>query len=290
VWLISVGFFAMAVVGFARGFFTFVKDVSVWNVAFASSLVTMNTAQYHSLTQDTFTFVLFVFSMAFSCYLSAMCFLITLGSFKDKTLFKPKLKWGPASFLNLTHEAFRYSILGILKLLNEIKAENLSVVNLLISELKVFFKAYREHSMQEEEVVFPMLRVMFPGLETEASEQHEQSEKLMNLILGHLVVIKNGASATAPSQQVVDSINAIRTHLPSWCHEALEHLRHEESTVLVVIRKYMPIQRQKEAVRRAFEITTTENWSIIVPYLLRNLPVEAWKVRLVRSLVWVGAL
>ena len=286
-WLISVCFFAMNMYGIARGFFTFVKDMSIWNMAFASSLLSINTVQYYSMTLDTFTRTLVMFSITISCFLTGMSGLITILAIKDKSLFKARLKWAPATFLNLTHEAFRYSILGILKLLYEMKADNLMVATLLIDELKVFFKAYREHSAHEEHVFFPAISMLFPGLEKTASHQHRQSEKLMDFLLSQLVIIKNGANESTPSPKVVESMNAIRTHLPTWCYEALEHMRLEESTVSVIIRKYMSIDRQRDCIRRSFEVSSIDKWSIVLPYLLKNLPMHVWKVRMIRSLVWV---
>ena len=214
--------------------------------------------------------------------------IITALAIRDRSLFKPRLKWAPATFLNLTHEAFRYSILGILKLLYEMKPDNLMVATLLIDELKVFFKAYREHSQHEEVVFFPAVSMLFPGLEEASSLEHQHSEKLMDFILSQLVVIKNGSSVSPPSAKVMDSINAVRTHLPTWCHEALEHMRQEESIISAIIRKYMSIEQQRDCTRRAFEVSSVEHWSTILPYLLRNLPMHAWKVRFLRCLVWVS--
>lgn len=286
-WLISVFFFAMNIVGFLRGFFSFVNDVSVWVMAFSACALAINTAQYYSTVQGTFAQVLLFFSVCFASYLCGICGVYTFVSIFDLTLFTPRNKWGPASFMKLTHEAFRYAIPQIRKLADSLAAENPHGARIFVNELEPFFRSFQEHSRHEDVVFFPLVRGLFPGLNPSVDQEHNSMEQRLDDMLRWMTVIKNAPPSLRPSQEVVEAVGILRTHLPAWCDEALEHMRNEENTITVVIRKYVSIERQREASRRSFNLTSSEDWHVIMPYLLKNLPVPLWKVRLIRTFIWV---
>lgn len=279
-WLISVFFFAINVVGFARGFFTFVPDVSNWIYSFSSCALALITAQYYAQVLDTFTRVILLFSVSIACYLTGMSFLHTLHQVCELSLWTPRNKWGPASFMKLTHEAFRYATPNILRLLESITPEEPHALPALIRELDPYFKCWLEHSRHEDLCFFPIVRGYFPGLnESVDSEHHHLETKLAEFME---LIKKGGEPEAAPA-----IIAQLKAEFPAWCESGLQHLRNEENTITVVIRKYTSLERQRAATRKAFDLTSTADWHDTLPYLLRNLPVPMWKLRLVRTFIWV---
>ena len=106
--LISAFFFAVNVVGWIDGFYSICNDFSIWEMAFSNCALAITTNQYYSfVVGDQFTFVLVIITMIIATCSSIVCLLHTLVWAVDGVLFKPKQKWGPISFMKLTHEAFR---------------------------------------------------------------------------------------------------------------------------------------------------------------------------------------
>ena len=279
-WLISLFFFAINVVGFSRGFFTFVPDVSNWIYAFSSCALALITAQYYAQVLDTVTRVILLFSVAIACYFTGMAFLHTLLQVCDLSLWTPRNKWGPASFMKLTHEAFRYATPNILRLLESITPEEPHALPVLVRELEPYFKCWVEHSRHEDLCFFPIVRGYFPGLnESVDAEHHHLEAKLAEF----MDLIKKGSDPDAAPAVIAQ----LKAEFPAWCESGLQHLRNEENTITVVIRKYASLERQREATRKAFDLTSTADWHTTLPYLLRNLPVPMWKIRLVRTFTWV---
>lgn len=286
-WLIAAFFFAINVLGFTRGFYSVSSDVACWIMPFAASLLAVTTAEYYSAVLDTFPRVLLLFSITIACSLSAICGLHMAMAVFNRSIFTPRLKWGPASFLTLTHEAFRYSIPIILQLVESLSAENPYNSLVLVNELEPFFKCFQEHGRHEDIVFHPLMRGYFPGLNPGVDEEHKSLDQRVETMLKWLTVLKNAPPSLRPTNEVMDAVATLKTHLPLWCQEVLDHLRNEEHSLLTVLRKYVPIERQREATRKAFNLTASEDWQVILPYIIKNLPMSLWKVQLVRSLIWV---
>ena len=282
-WLISLFFFGINIVGFARGFFTFVPDVSIWIYAFSASALALITAQYYAQVLDTFTRVVLLFSVAIACYLTGMAFLHTLNRACDLSLWTPRNKWGPANFMKLTHEAFRYATPNILHLLDTITPEEPHALPVLIRELAPYFKSWVEHSRHEDLCFFPIVRGYFPGLNESVDSQHHDLEAKLEEF--RALIQKSGEADAAPA-----IIAKLKAELPAWCEQGLQHLRNEENTITVAIRKYASLERQRAATRQAFDLTSSADWHDTLPYIIRNLPVPMWKIRFVRTFIWVCGL
>jgi hemerythrin-like domain-containing protein len=289
-WLIAVFFFAVNIVGFLKGFFSFHGDVSMWMYAFGAALLAVSTAQYYAAVGETFARVLLLFILSFACYLCAICAVYTAIAVLDRSLFTPRMKWGPASFMKLTHEAFRFAIPTILQLTESLSAEDPYNSLVLVNELEGFFKSFQEHGRHEDLVFVPLVRGYFPGLNPGADEEHKSLDQRVGTMLKWLQVLKNAPPSLRPTAEVIDAVTTLRTHLPLWCQEAQDHMRNEEHSILTVVRKYVPIERQREATRKSFNLTSSEDWHVTLPYLLKNLPMRVWKVQLVRCFVWVSQI
>jgi hypothetical protein len=46
------------------------------------------------------------------------------------------------------------------------------------------------------------------------------------------------------------------------------------------------MEEQIIVVRNIFDLTSTDNWMISMPFIIRSLPHPMWKVRFVKTFVW----
>lgn len=106
-WLLTLFFFAVNCVGWLKGFFTYVQDMSIWIYAFSFSAMAISTVHYYYFVGDFFSRTLAIISIAFACTCCFVCAVQSVLWAIDGTLFKPKPKWGPMQSMKLTHEAFR---------------------------------------------------------------------------------------------------------------------------------------------------------------------------------------
>lgn len=81
-------------------------------------------------------------------------------------------------------------------------------------------------------------------------------------------------------------IKCLQAEFPDWSNHVLEHLRSEERTFSVAARKYIPIEIQKEMTDRVFTTTSPSDWEVIMPYVLKNLPMPNWKTQFIRTFIW----
>jgi hemerythrin-like domain-containing protein len=149
-------------------------------------------------------------------------------------------------------------------------------VALFVSHLEDFFLTYSEHGQHEEQVLFPQVRRFFPQLNPTMDEEHEYEHAVLETMAEAIKAWKGGDS-TDPAA-VATLLGAIGPKLPSWSKHVLEHLRNEERTATVVIRKYTTLEQQKELANGCWNVTSHEHWSRVLPYTVRNLPVPMWKV------------
>jgi hemerythrin-like domain-containing protein len=285
--LFALFLFAVNAIGFLRGFYSYVADMSIWNVPFACAVLSLSAAQYYTLTDGEFSMLLAIFIISTTCTSASVCFGYTLMWSFDKSLFRPRVKWGPVSFMKLTHEMFRFAfpkLLLQLDSLHDSRSElNVVAVKLFVKELEAFFLAYAEHGEHEEKVLFPVLRRFHPNLNPSMDEEHEYEHNLLATMQTAVNTFNDGEQNPAAMVQLLQELKGT---FPEFSSHVLEHLRNEERTITVVARKYLTVAQQKEVNNRVWELTPVENWYITMPYIIKNLPHPQWRVRFVRTFIW----
>lgn len=133
---------------------------------------------------------------------------------------------------------------------------------------------------------FPIARGVFPGINMSVDDDHHYLDGKLEEMISSLSALKH-ANLKTPPTDLSASLASLKSSLPVWLEKAEAHLRNEETTITVVIRKYVSIERQKEGTRRVYDLTSADDWQIILPYFLRNLPIPMWKVRYLRTFIWV---
>ena len=94
--LYCISYFLVVVLflGWVRGFFSYVQDMSVWVMAFSLCALALSTIQYYSVVQDEFSLVVSYFAYSAASAVTAVCLLYALYWLCDGSLFKPKNKFG----------------------------------------------------------------------------------------------------------------------------------------------------------------------------------------------------
>jgi hemerythrin-like domain-containing protein len=153
-------------------------------------------------------------------------------------------------------------------------------VAFFVSQLEDFFLTYHEHGQHEEQILFPEIRRFFPQLNPSMDEEHEWEHTILEEMTEAIKVWKSGNAADPAA--VTALLRAIGDKLPGWSKHLLDHLRNEERTATVVIRKYTTLEQQKDLANRCWNLTPSANWTRVLPYTIRNLPVPMWKVNSTR--------
>jgi len=194
-WCIALFFFTVLAMGYVKGFFSYTNDMSNWIVPFSLTIFAINTIQYYSFATDGLFLVLSLITGAIACASMSVTGLHTLYLIVDGSLWIPKQKWGPISFMKLTHEMMRFILPQFEKRFTDIyqlhsnnnasnnnnsdqKEKNLQLMTTIrildgiLSEFSAFLTVFDEHSHHEDHVLFPIMRRYFPNLNMDLDGEH----------------------------------------------------------------------------------------------------------------------
>lgn len=287
-WCISLFFAVVLSLGYIRGFFSYTEDMSMWVIPFAYSAFAINTVQYYRIVNDgeSFMYVMSIISLVIASTSTAVTGLTTLQLLFDGTVFKPRPKWGPISFMKLTHECFRFALPKYQKIIESIDVADTLAVQYLIKDLDALFVTFMEHSRHEDEVLFPRLRRFFPGLNPAMDAEHEAAHtavhKMEEAIHKYRDLIEDQHSTVG----AVEMITVLKENFASWVEMVLPHLRNEESTITVAARKYLSLDYQMQISREVFDVTPASGWRLVIPFVVNNLPTAVWKSRYIKTFTW----
>lgn len=288
--LISAFFFAVNISGWLQGFYPICNDASIWTIAFANAALAITTIHYYSfVVEDEFIFVLVVITTAIASGSCIVSFLHTMSWLFDGALFKPRQKWGPLTFMKLTHEAFRVTVPRIEKSIEDIRIDIPYSVKMFLDLIEPFITTYSAHSEHEDRILFPAGREYFPGLNPEMSLEHEVEHETVKSFVKAITVLKGFAhnpESFSDRSDVQDAVSVFQKEFHSFGEHLLAHLRNEEQSITVVMRKYMSIDRQKDLCKKSFELTSSDDWHVIIPFMMTALPHPVWKVRFLRTFMW----
>lgn len=285
-WCLTVFFFAVNIMGYLKGFFTYAQDLSVFIYAFSYCALALSTFHYYVVVgHDWFTRVCAIITIALACVSVCMCSLHAINMAIDGVLFRPKPKWGPVNFMKLTHEAFRFGLPKMVTWLETLGATTSpGAMEAFIVEFEAMVVTYLEHGKHEEHVLFPAVCRYFPGFASEAHEEHEQQHQIVDKMMEAIGKWRESKNAVAS----IAMVNLLQAEFPAWTASVLEHLRHEEASISVVARKYFTLEIQKDLTNRVFDLTPTNKWDIIMPFVIKNLGMPMWKTQFVKTFIWAN--
>eukprot|EP00968_Pinguiococcus_pyrenoidosus_P027814 scaffold7496_cov515-Pinguiococcus_pyrenoidosus.AAC.1 len=254
-WGLSAFFALVLLNGTLRGFFRVADSRANFIYAFSLSAFAISSYQFHSVQEDRLTRVIALASIAIATAATAVAALHSLLELSDGSFFKPAGKWGPASFTELTHEAFRFGLPRAGKLLASMDAAKPKSVEVGIAALDDVCHAMSEHSHQEETVIFKYVRRFFPGIAAHLDEEHEEIDSTMANFQSIVAELRGGDHS-----KVAAHVHFIKDKYPAWVELVLQHLRHEENALGPVLRKYMPLRMQVDMLEDVWKSGSTETW------------------------------
>jgi tellurite resistance protein TehA-like permease/glutaredoxin len=275
-WMLAIFFFAVNIVGYLRNFYGYVQDHSMFVYSFSYSALALSTFHYYVVVGgDQFTRVLAIISVALASTSVAVCSLQAVFSIQDGVFWRPRPKWGPVNFMKLTHEALRFGLPKLVEWSNKLsESASPESIQEFIAEFEGMLTTYLEHGNHEETVLFPAVRRYFPGMNMDASHDHEVQHATVEKLQAAISKWRDAPSAV----NAVSLFSVLKSDLPGWATHVLDHLRSEEASISVVARKYIPLDEQKSLTNAVFQLTSASNWQVVMPWVLRNLPNPMWKV------------
>jgi tellurite resistance protein TehA-like permease/glutaredoxin len=233
------------------------------------------------------TLMLILFVMASTA--NFVCFMHTLASIsRQRVVFTPEQKWGPLSFMKLTHEAIRGNMetmrmaVSTLDLndTSDAARDNLAMFAAHFNRLRI---VHDEHSKHEDEVIFKEFNDWFSRHAKQYNDDHED----FHAKIAHFKNVANSLLNTSlPLEHRQFALATLNRELPPFLDYFMDHLQGEEDNLNPIGRKHLPLQVQKEISRKVFEITPAEDWEVIIPFVVNNLPRHDQRVRYLKVLFW----
>jgi hypothetical protein len=173
-------FFAvMCVVMVKRAVLAWEWDMSRWAVVFPLDVLTIACVQYHvslgkPLLTEIFCWILLICAAVSSLVL--LCQTLYHITKRSGGVFRPVEKWGPMSWMIITHKAFNVSIKKINMMLGELqkKGDDKEAYGKVIKVFKGCSFLLQEHARLEDNYFFPMLEFYFSGVSQRAHGEHEE--------------------------------------------------------------------------------------------------------------------
>lgn len=255
-----------------------------WIECFAADTLAAAAAVYYSVYGTYTGEVLMVMLLVVASVFNFVCMMWFLSQLvRGRTVFCPEIKWGPLSFMKLTHEAVRGALPTFTKALTEMRLEDEGSVQLFCAHFSQFVMLHEEHSRHEDEVIFKAFNDLFPEQGKKWNDDHEHDRVLIVHWKGLVNTILN---TQAPPQARAAAIQELQTTLPQFLEHFAEHLKGEEDHLQPVGKRYLPLELQKQISRKVWEITPAARWEVLVPYLVNNLPRNLQRVRYLKALLW----
>ena len=207
---------------------------------------------------------------------------------RRREVFTPEVKWGPLSFMKLTHEAFRGNMATLRHYIDAVDVTDTSAkgrenIDLFAAHFNRFCVLHEEHAKHEDEVIFKTFNDFFPEHARKYNDDHtEDHQKLQEwCILANKLLDK-----VLPTEERKQALDELRGALPAFFEHFEEHLRGEEDNLQPIGRKYLNLAIMKEISRKVWELTPAKRWEVIIPFIVTNLPRHMQRVRYLKVLCW----
>lgn len=263
--------------------------MSHWIGCFSLSVLAACGCVFYALTNFNAARTLQFIFLSLATIANFVCLLHTAsGIIRRRGVFTPEGKWGPLSFMKLTHEAFRgnmdtmRSSLGNLDLSDDCK-ETEDNVNLFAAHLNRFSILHDEHSKHEDEIIFKTFNDWFHDHAKKYNDDHEDYHRTFAKVVPNANILLNRSLSLAGRQE---GLNVLKEILPPFFDDFENHLRGEEDNLVCIGRKFLPLELQKQISRKVWEVTPADRWEVIIPFVINNLSRHPQRVRYLKVLLW----
>lgn len=282
-------------------------DMNYWAAGLPTSAIAMAALLYHALNSGRLGQGIALLALAITSSLNLVLICLTFASILRRGVFVPDYKWGPISFMRLTHEAIRGAMAAIHDATEALATEAGSAktagaegemeklggkgskgVGALAMQLVAMWEdlewVHAVHSFHEDEVIFPAYEEFFPGVAAGMDHEHATYHETAANITAQLQSLLN--SCSSGSDETFALVDDITRTVPVALKALEDHLRSEEDDLQPVPRRYLPLAVHKEVVRNVFTRTPALTWFKMVPWVVNSLPMHGQRVRFLKTLLW----
>lgn len=275
-----------------------VFHMGYWYVCFALDTLAMNASLfYYSTSSWYFAQELELAALSLATIANVVALLHTVNAlYWRRDICTPDVKWGPLSFMKLTHHAMRSSLstlrfhleamdLNHANVVNEATSrdEGIEQVRLFAAHFNRFRIVFEENTHQKEEVLFRAYSDYFPRhprkFRAKLGKFQEQMIEWCKLA-GQLV------NRHQPFEVRREAMKILKTELPTFFTRFREHTRGEDENLTPICNKYFSVAHAKDIASEIWRTTSVEKWEAIVPFVLLNLPRQDQRVIFLKSLCW----
>lgn len=260
-----------------------------WTECFAFDTLAAIAAIFYSVNGYRISEVLEIIALSIASVANATALLHTLASIvRRHGVFTPEVKWGPLSFMKLTHEAFRGNMSTLMHYLKVVDVSDDSPsgkenMDLFAAHFNRFCIMHMEHSKHEDEVIFKTFNDFFPEHARKYNDDHAEDHKKLE---GWCALANKLLDTTMPVSERKAALDEMRGELPAFFEHFEEHLQGEEDHLQPIGRKYLPLAIMKDLSRQVWDITPATKWEVIIPFIITNLPRHPMRIRYIKVLCW----
>lgn len=264
-------------------------NMAYWTECFAIDVLAGCAAFWYAIDGYPIQRTIMLALLSIACIFNLSAFLNTLVCIvRKRGVFTPEAKWGPLSFMKLTHEAFRGNLETLKHFIDVADVEDESALGkenlgLFAAHFNRFCTLHEEHAKHEDEVIFKTFNDYFPDHAKKWNDDHAEDHKKLHQWRGLANQLLDGSLDKKSRQSALAELKA---DLPSFFTHFEEHLRGEEDNLQPIGRKYLPLEVMKQISKEVWRITPAEKWEIILPFIVENLPHHTQRIRYLKVLCW----
>ncbi|CAD7704182.1 unnamed protein product, partial [Ostreobium quekettii] len=281
----ALGLFGMLSWGFMRNFFARHKFVmGYWAFGFPLDALAIAAIQYDAAIGTDFTKVIVYITLSLAATVTLVLTLHTSAGIIRRGVFIPDYKWGPMSFMKITHHAFREFIPRLVAAGAAMEAEEdqQHTVEAFEKLWNDFSRMHAIHSRHEEDVIFPEMGRWFPHVADHWDQDHEEGHRefhRLQKLVDELKLADEVASRAAKIGELRDSVKAITDSF-------LVHIQGEEDHLQPVAKRYFTMSTHTGIVRKVWNVTTGEELYFFFAWVVNWLPHFAMRVRFIKTFIW----
>jgi len=264
-------------------------NAGYWIECFALDTLAACAALFCAITGYEFAETLQMIFLALASIGNLTAFLhFCYGVIRGRGVFTPEQKWGPLSFMKLTHEAIRGHLPKLERALASMDLGDDSpsggnALKLFAAHFNSLVILHEEHSKHEDTVIFKLFNDLFPEHCLKYNDEHEEDHKQLARLCESVNVVLDARQDTANRKY---ALGELKTKLPDWLDHLRHHLKGEEDHLNPVGKKYVPITLMKQVSVKVWESTDAKHWEVIVPFIVNNLPRHDQRIRYLKVLTW----
>ena len=260
-------------------------SMGYWSECFAFGILAACTALFYAFTDFQCAKIVMLMALTVASVANGLALLHTLSAIRRRKVFTPTPKWGPLSYMKLTHGAIRGAIPKLRASLEQINLlDNTNRgLNMFASLFAQFKLVHEEHSRQENLVIFKTFSNYFPSHCEKYIQDHNDDEAKLARWSRMIDALLDSNAADSEKDTAYEHL---MYNIPEFLDDQLVHMQGEEDNLQPIGRKYVPVTLQKQLVQESFRITADDRWEVMLPFIMNHCPHHAQRVRYLKCLCW----